>query len=312
MSKIMSVKANIFDIQRFSVHDGEGVRTTIFFKGCSQKCIWCHNPEGISFENNLIYSKSKCVNCRICERLSDGKVFFDNRNNIIIDRNALSEEEKHLLEEQCPTGALRVDGRTISLNDAFNEIIKDKAFYKYGGGFTASGGECLLQADFLECLLKKLKEIDISTAIETSLCVPLSNVKKVIDYLDIIYIDIKLIDEQDHKKYVSENLDLILDNARYVLISKQKDKVIVRTPLIPGITDDDDNIAKISKFISEIYPNVKYELLNYNYLAGLKYEQIGLAYTLNDLKPLDDIRIKELIKVAKSNGVKNIIFKEEI
>lgn len=308
----MSMKANIFDIQRFSVHDGEGVRTTIFFKGCSQKCLWCHNPEGISFENNLIYSKSKCVNCKICERLSDGKVFFDRRNNIVIDRSALSEEEKQKLEDQCPTGALRVDGRTISLDYAYNEVMKDKAFYKYGGGFTASGGECLLQADFLESLLKKLKESNISTAIETSLCVPLFNVKKVIDHLDIIYIDIKLMDEQAHKKYVSENLDLILDNARYVLTSKQKDKVIVRTPLIPGITDDDYNIARISKFISGIYPDVKYELLNYNYLAGLKYEQIGMSYRLNDLKPLDELRIKELVNIAKINGVKNIIFKEKI
>lgn len=308
----MNIKANIFDIQRFSVHDGKGVRTTVFFKGCSQKCIWCHNPEGIQFENNLIYSKSKCINCGICERISNGKINFDVKHHISIDRNALSDEEKQVLEEKCPTGALRVDGRIISLDHLYNEIMKDKAFYKYGGGFTASGGECLLQADFLERLLIKLKESDVSTAIETSLCVPLVNVKKVIDYLDIIYIDIKLMDEQVHKKYISDNLDLILDNARYVLTSKQKFKVIVRTPLIPGITDDDLNIARISKFISEIYPDVKYELLNYNYLAGLKYEQIGMAYRLNDLKPLDETRIKELVKIAKINGVKNIIFKEEI
>ena len=148
--------AKIFDIQRFSIHDGEGIRTTVFFKGCTLRCMWCHNPEGIEFRDYLVFSKSKCIKCRLCTEKSDGAITFDENNNIRIDYS--KDFDLKEVEDICPTRALEIDSKLWSLDELVDEVLKDRIFYKYGGGITASGGECLLQSKFINKFFKILKE----------------------------------------------------------------------------------------------------------------------------------------------------------
>ena len=299
------LKALIFDVQRFSVHDGDGIRTTVFFKGCSLRCWWCHNPEGIAFQQHLIFSKNKCIACRLCEKVSNGAIHFNRENIPSIDYSKDFDLSK--VSSICPTGAFELDSKLWTVDTLVDEVIKDLPFYKYGGGVTASGGECLLQADFLHDFFSKLKTLKIHTAIETALNVPLEDIKKVLPVTDQIFFDLKTLDEDTQEKYIGGNLKRIVENATWILESEYAPKVIVRTPLIPGITDTNENIKAISTFITDIYPEVAYELLNYNNFAGSKYEKLGQDYLLSELRPLTTERVDELLTIAQEGGVKKVI-----
>lgn len=265
------MKAIITDIQRFSLHDGPGIRTTVFFKGCNLRCAWCHNPETLTAPAQEAFYPAKCIHCGHCET-------------------------------GCPTGARTTIGREVTVGDVLNAVLPDKPYYDASqGGITLSGGEPLMHADFAAELLKACREAGIKTAIETNLSFPWDQIEKLVPWLDEIYFDIKLFDSAEHEKWTGSGNERILDNARR--LSETGVPMIVRTPLIPGATDSDENVAAIAAFVSKL-PHVRYyELLNYNVLAKAKYEPVGLTYALDNAQPLPQNRLEALRKLACQQGV---------
>ncbi len=298
-------KGNIFDIKRFAVHDGTGIRTTIFLKGCPLRCVWCQNPEGLSIEKQILHMKSKCIHCHTCVSLSKEKGVQFQEDKLCIQRNV--KEDWDQLVRECPTGALCYDSKNYTLEEVMKEIRKDEAFFKYGGGVTLSGGEPLLQSDFACEILKRCKEEGIHTTIETSLYASLDTVQKLLPYLDHIYADMKIFDYGQHKRYTGVDNKQIKENIAYLLKYK-KGQVTIRTPLIPDITATKENISQIASFLSNLDKEVSYELLNYNPLAQAKYDYLGMKYYFNQNPKLyTNDEMENFYRLVEENGIVNLI-----
>ena len=309
MEKNNTLTGRIFDIRRFSTHDGDGIRTTIFLKGCPLKCVWCQNPEGISSKENLIHFENKCINCGLCLKNCSNKSIIQKHNKIFVVKEKCTNEQNKVAIDICPTSALTMDSKNYTLDEVIEIAIKDKPFFKYGGGVTLSGGEPFFQADFTIELLKHLKSIGINTAIETSLFVSSKYLLEALPYLDIIFADLKVFDNEKHKAFTGVDNEIIKNNIKLILESNKKDCLIIRTPLIPNFTATKENINDISKYISKLYSNVKYELLNYNPLAKAKYNLVdNLDYCFKENpKMYTDEQMKEFYDVAHFAGIKNLI-----
>jgi len=243
----------IFNIQRFCIHDGPGIRTTVFFKGCNLKCVWCHNPESQSPAKETMFFEDKCTGCGRC-------------------KNSSFEEENFV----CLSGARELCGKEYTVDEVLKEIVKDKTFYETsGGGVTFSGGECMLHIDFLCAILKKCKENGIHTAVDTAGNVPWEYFEKVIPYTDLFLYDIKVMDSEVHKEHVGVTNSLILDNLEKLLNSKAC--VWVRVPVVPGVNDTEEEMKNIKAFFeTNGYPE-KVELLPYHAMGEHKYEALGKA-----------------------------------
>lgn len=299
----------IFDIRRFSIHDGDGIRTTIFLKGCPLKCLWCQNPEGISPKQDLMHFPNKCINCELCIKNCSNKSIIKKNSRIYVIKENCTEDQNKTVIDICPTGALTMDSKDYNLDEVIEIAMKDKPFFKYGGGVTLSGGEPFYQKEFTIGLLKSLKEQGINTAIETSLFVPSEYLLEALPYLDAVFADFKVFDDEKHKTFTGVSNELIKKNIKLILESDKKDCIIIRTPLIPNFTATSENIYDISKCISEIYPSVRYELLNYNPLAKAKYNLIDNSDYCFEENPkmYTEEQMKEFQKIAINAGIKNLI-----
>ncbi len=248
------MNGTIFDIQELTVHDGPGTRITIFLKGCPLRCLWCHNPEGQNIQQELMFNKNKCTNCLKCE--VDGKKI-----------------NYHL----CPNNALIVKGYQMSVDDIVNLALKNKETLELlEGGITFSGGEPLFQPSFLLQCLKKLKEYNIHTAIETSGYCDKETFKQLLLYCDYIIMDIKLIDDEKHLTYTGKSNKKILENAKILMDSNVAH--VFRTPLIKDITDTKENLKAIELFIK----GHNWEKIPSNPLAAVKYQQLGRTFYLEN------------------------------
>ena len=287
------MKARIFEIKRFAVHDGDGIRTTVFFKGCPLKCVWCHNPEGIGFKPQLAYYKNKCISCgecvNVCPKnahiLKNGLHIFERENCTFCGKCASA----------CLSGALTLYGKDVTVDELMPILLEDKDFYKTsGGGVTLSGGECLSQADFCAELLKKLKVENIHTAIDTCGFVSKEAINKVMPYTDIFLYDIKAIDEDVHIRCAGHKNKPILENLKY--IDSCGKNIEIRIPYVPYYNDN--QIEKIAVFLSEIKNITKIRLLPYHNYAGSKYNSIDMVNTLpQDLPDKDELQeAKNLFK----------------
>ena len=245
------MKATIFDIQRNSYVDGPGIRTTVFFKGCNLRCKWCHNPESQNPKKEILFYHSKCTGCGRCRDLT------------VEDENFF-----------CFNDAKEICGKEYTVDEVFAEVIKDKAFYETsGGGVTFSGGECMLQTDFLLEILKKFKENGIHTAVDTAGHIPWDKFKKILPYTDLFLYDIKSMNDEIHKEYTGVTNTLILENLAKLL--KTNVDVWVRIPVIPGVNDTEDEMQKIKSFFDiNSYPE-KVELLPSHAMGEHKYEALG-------------------------------------
>ncbi len=273
-------KGNIFSIEEFSVYDGPGIRTTVFFKGCPLKCTWCHNPEGQSFETCIVRSPNGCIGCNLC---IDSAVKKDGRT--------LFTEES---VKKCPMNLLRYCGETISSEKLAFRLMKNQSILKEGG-VTFSGGEPLSQAEFLAEVLGILKG-KLHTAVQTSGFCEEKTFNKILEKADYFLYDLKLADREIHKKYTGVSNEKILHNLR--TLAKSKKKFVVRIPLIPEVTDTEKNISMIADILQK--NNIFYaELLPYNKMAGGKYKMLMREYTPNFNVKIDPNYRKKIFEKYK-------------
>ena len=299
-------KGIIFDIKRFSVHDGQGIRVTVFFKGCPLSCVWCQNPEGISLIRRPLYFEKKCIHCGTClKTASSGGVTLEDGN---IRLNVEADEDWNKIIDACPAVAIAMDSKEYTISQVMEEVNKEKVFFRDDGGVTLSGGEPLLQNEFAIELLKTLKSEKINTAIETALNVDEKVIRQMLKYTDTVFADFKIFDNRLHKKYAGVSNNRIRENLKLLLTSEKRKDVIVRTPLIPGITALKDNLANIAEYISDIYEDVHYELLNYNPLAEAKYHFVDRKFCFDENpKMYTKDEMRTFGKIVTDAGVKNLI-----
>lgn len=285
----------IFAIKKFAVHDGPGIRTTLFLKGCPLDCLWCHNPEGKSYKKEMAFYIHKCTACGNCKSICENQQ-FNPRN---IDRSKCIACGK--CENSCFNEALSLFGKDMTVDEAFNALIEDKDFYETsGGGATVSGGECLMQADFVCALLKKLKEANIHTAVDTCGYVPESAFEKVIPYTDVFLYDIKAFSEETHIRCTGKSNKLIWDNLAY--LDKNDKPVIIRYPVIP--TYNDFEAEAIAKKLSEFKNIQSVDILKYHNFSGSKYDALGLENTMPEVDPPTDEDLLKIKKIFTSYNLK--------
>ncbi len=262
----------IFDIQRFSVHDGPGIRTTVFMKGCPLRCKWCHNPEGLCRSLQLQFFEEKCIGCSSC-----GK------------RDSLSDAEK------CPAEALKICGRQVDENEIISEILKDRIFYADNGGVTFSGGECLLQADFVASVLARAKVLGLHTAVDTSGCVPWSEIEKTLDCCDLYLYDVKCITPSVHKEYTGVDNSLILENlSRLSNVGKD---IWVRVPVIPDFNNNESEMSAIAELAASLSSVSQVTLMPYHTLGASKYKTLGMEYPYDTAKKISPEELESYRKI---------------
>jgi len=288
----------VLNIQRYCTHDGPGIRTTVFLKGCSLRCKWCGNPESIRKNPELSYDPRKCTGkkeCGVCLKppFPEGAFYVveGGADDKVKVNWHLASECDEALASLCPTGALEMFGKTMTVDEVLDEVEKDASFYRStGGGITLSGGECMLQPDFSAALLEGAHKRGINTAVETACNVPWSNLEKVLPHVDTMLHDHKLTIPERHKKWTGADNKRILENFKKAYETFPDIDFIARTPLIPGVNADEEHIRAVLAFIRPHKNVIDYELLPYHRFGLGKYEMLGAVYELDDYKtPSDEV-----------------------
>ena len=263
------MKHLITDIQRFSLNDGPGIRTTVFFKGCNMRCAWCHNPETLSTDQDLMFYPHRCIGCGKCFSACPVGAHKVENGVHVIDRTVCQKCGK--CAAVCYAEALVMSGREMTVDEIMSEIRQDKAYYEAsGGGVTLSGGEVLCHSDFAASLARACHAEGISVAIETNLSLPYERALPLLREVDVLMADLKLFDGEAHQKYTGLSNKTILENlARITDIP-----MIVRTPLIPNVTATAENLRAIATFLSGKENLIYYQLLNFNPLGDVKYQSL--------------------------------------
>lgn len=283
----------IMQILRTSMHDGDGLRTVVYLKGCPLRCIWCHNPEGQSAGIDVFYYEDKCIKCGRCVELCDKHRVIDDA--MVLDREGCARCGK--CAELCPSGALSLCGSRMSPEELYAAIERDKRYYdRTGGGVTFSGGEALLYPDYLSRVLSLCKQGSINTAIESAMHVKRQAIDKVIDLVDCWMVDIKHMDSDIHKRLTGKGNEVILENIAYLAAEGKKRgvRVIARTPLVPGCNDDYQNLLSSARFARESGCSA-WQILRYNDLGQSKYTRLGEDVPF-DARPQIKESILELVE----------------
>ena len=242
----------IFDIAHGSFVDGPGIRTTVFFKGCNLRCAWCHNPESQAFSPELLHYRDQCISCGKCESIC-------HRDSCILCGTCAL---------YCPVSARELCGKSVSLQEVMDEILIDRDFYGQTGGLTVSGGECMLQPDFLESLLKAAKRKGIHTAVDTAGNVPWSVFERILPYTDLFLYDVKSMDSAVHRQYTGVENTLILQNLQELL--RRRTPLWIRMPIIPGVNDTQQEMTALRSFLDQHGQPEKIELLPYHAMGENK------------------------------------------
>ena len=295
-----STEGLVFDIKRYATDDGPGIRTTVFLKGCPLRCWWCHNPEGQVSKPELMYRKNKCTGCFKCSEACPIKALTHREEKLSIDRRLCDLCGE--CAETCPTGALEFSGKTTSLAEVTKEIEKDKAFYdESDGGVTFSGGEPLMQADFLESLLEECRKRGIHTAVDTCGYAPKKDFAKIMSKVDVFLFDIKVMDERVHKKFTGVSNKLILEN--FTQLADDGCNILVRFPVIPSINDDERNVNKTGEFLRKNgIENI--HLLPYHRAGIAKYRSLGRRYKLNSVRSPSEEELRRIKRKLDTFGLK--------
>lgn len=295
---------NIIDIKRFTLHDGPGIRSSVFLKGCGLRCAWCHNPEGLENRLDLWYLPRQCIHCRAClgacplKALSvdegDGQTILVNRQRC--DRCGLC-------VEACPSNALSFDGQRLSAAAVVELLLRDRRFYAdSGGGITLSGGDPLVQHGFAREILAGCKAAGLRTAIETSLHGDWSLVEAFLPLTDLFIVDLKLADSSLHREYTGQGNELLRENYRR--LAGRARELLTRIPLIPRVTARPENISAIARFIRDCSPGARVELINYNPLAENKYLLMNRDREFfRGMVPLDEGELDGLRALLAAEGL---------
>lgn len=301
------MKGLVFNIQRYSVHDGPGIRTLVFLKGCPLRCLWCSNPESQNPERELNYDVSKCISCFTCISVCPENAIkkdLPGEKGIIVDRQKCNACGKCVTT--CPSGALTFYGNLASVEEVVVEVEKDMPFYRRsGGGVTLSGGEAFFQTEFARDILAKCRDIGIHTAVETAGTVSWDKIKEVLEYTDMVLYDIKVMDPTKHIEYTGTSNELILENA--VKTAKMGIQTVIRTPIVPGFTDDIKNIRQIAEFVAGLGKVGEIHLLPYHAFGVPKYERLGRKYLLSDVLPPDKDKMESIKNEIEKYGLKVVI-----
>lgn len=279
-----------FNIQRFSTHDGDGIRSILFLKGCSLACPWCQNPESRSEKRSLLFDERSCLeSCSLCCEVSEG---IERKNEkIIVNRKVIDDKQMIALKDICPTQALSVTGEQAQADMLFEALMKDKPFYdQSNGGVTFSGGEPLMQPDLIAELAEKLQQSRVSTAIESCMHVPWKNIEKVVPFIDCWLVDLKHTDEEKFLDWTKGSLKRIKEN--FFKLSRIAKRIVIRVPVVPGFNDSDKELKQIIDFAASLESCKELHLLPYHTLGMNKYRLLDMPYLCSQ-SPLNNPALLE-------------------
>ena len=304
----MAITGTIFNIQRFSIHDGPGIRTTVFLKGCPLHCFWCHNPEGLHKAIEIQFDSARCIGCGECVRVCRQGAQVLNEQGRIYHRELC--EVCGACVETCFAEGLQMVGRDLSVEQVMAEVLLDHAFYtNSGGGVTLSGGEPLLQPDFALAVLAACQAAGIHTALETTTYCSWEILAKTLPLTDLYMVDIKHLDPEKHREATGVPNSRILANIRSLAATGKP--VLFRVPVVPGVNDTPEDIGAIASFVHELsvartegHSELSVELLAFHRLAEDKYTSLGLEYHAADLEPPTKDHLAALADVVRAQGVK--------
>jgi pyruvate formate lyase activating enzyme len=285
-----------FNVQRFSTGDGPGIRTTVFMKGCPLKCAWCHNPEGLRESPELMWHDVRCIGHRACLSACPSRSLELTPSGIVIDRKTCDACEKCV--DACPASALEVVGKRWNVDALLAEVEKDRVFYETSdGGVTISGGEPMMQHAFVGELLRCCKEKGIATALDTCGAAAWERFEEILPFVDLVLFDLKIVDDARHREITGTSNALSLGNARRIAAAGKP--IWVRTPIVPGFTDDEANIAAIGAFVRDELPTAKrWDLLAYTNLGKPKYKRLDLPYAPGDAPLLTKAEMENTCRIA--------------
>jgi pyruvate formate lyase activating enzyme len=282
---------SVFNIQRFSVNDGPGIRTTVFLKGCPLHCRWCHNPESISPKKELILREDRCIRCGDCVNLCKNGAISQQDGTFITSRELCKQCGDCV--QSCYAEAREIVGEEMTVEEVVNEIEKDAVFFdESGGGVSFSGGEPLLQHEFLFALLKVCKQKGLHTVVDTTGFTALTIMERIIPFVDLFLYDLKTLDDRKHREYTGVSNRVILENLQ-ALVRWHKD-IIVRIPVIPGVNDMSEDIQQIGSFVAELGGIREIQLLPYHQTGIDKYRRLGAEYQMAQVVPPTPEKMNEI------------------
>ncbi len=293
----------VFDIQRFSIHDGPGIRTTVFLKGCSLRCQWCHNPESWAIKPQLMFNHEKCVHCLACVGSCPNQVHKTEQGKHTVEHRLCGAAGACI--SKCIYGALKLSGKEMSVEDVLKDVCADRKYYENsGGGMTVSGGEPMLQFEFLQTLLSEAKKQGIHTCVETSGFADREKFEEILKDVDMFLIDVKHINNEEHKKYTGVYNEAILSNIEF--LHENGAKILLRLPFIPGVNDTDEHIKGVAALLQRLPNLIGAEILPYHDMGKGKWGQIGKQYELMELKNSDKEQKAKILQRFLDAGCRDI------
>ncbi len=290
MKKEKSISGVVFDIQRFSIHDGPGIRTTVFLKGCPLHCAWCHNAEGLSPESVLFYNREACLHCGRCVEICPAKAHTFTEKGHSIDFSRC--KKCFACARVCHSKALKVIGKKMCAEEVIGEVLRDKSFFDFsGGGLTLSGGEPLMQGDFSVEIARLAKENGLSVCVETSGFAPKETVLAIAPFVDLFLFDFKISDEKVHQKYTGVSGKKILENLS--LLNEMKKEIVLRCPIIPGCNDTREHYRAIARLAEETDSVTAIRLEPYHPYGLKKYEAVGLLPSYTRKEGMEEEKAKK-------------------
>lgn len=293
-------KGIIFDIKRYAIHDGPGIRTTVFFKGCPLDCQWCHNPEGKDPEPEITWNSKRCPkDCTACLSICSQGAIKKKGKSIIIDLSKCDLCGE--CRDVCAYEALEIVGEEMTVKHVMEEVEKDRIFFdNSGGGITFSGGEPLMQPDFLEALLDECQKRNIQTTVDTSGYAPSEILERIAGKVDLFLYDIKFIDDEKHKEHIGASNKIILENLER--LSKEGKKIFIRIPLVAGVNDDEKNIRKTAEFLLPLKNLRQINLLPYHKGGVEKYKRLRKENPPASFMPSSYERTKKIKRMLENYG----------